>query len=75
MKATDGLFHQVFDEVAADYPDIENEHWIVDIGAAKPCRLPRNSTWWCAQPVRRHPLRRRSPDRRFGGPGRFGQHR
>lgn len=35
MKATDGLFHQVFDEVAADYPDIENEHWIVDIGAAK----------------------------------------
>lgn len=35
MKATDGLFHQVFDEVAAEYPDITNEHWIVDIGAAK----------------------------------------
>ncbi|TVP94504.1 MAG: NADP-dependent isocitrate dehydrogenase [Planctomycetaceae bacterium] len=35
MKFTDGLFHKVFDEVAAEYPDIENEHWIVDIGAAK----------------------------------------
>ncbi|HEY3204912.1 MAG TPA: NADP-dependent isocitrate dehydrogenase [Thermoanaerobaculia bacterium] len=35
MKLTDGLFHRVFDEVAAAYPDIEKEHWIVDIGAAK----------------------------------------
>jgi len=35
MKLTDGLFHKVFDEVAAEYPDIENEFWIVDIGAAK----------------------------------------
>jgi len=35
MKMTDGLFHKVFDEIAAEYPDIENEHWIVDIGAAK----------------------------------------
>jgi isocitrate dehydrogenase len=35
MKLTDGLFHKVFDEVAADYPNIEKEHWIVDIGAAK----------------------------------------
>ncbi len=34
MKQTDGLFHKVFDEIAAEYPDIENEHWIVDIGAA-----------------------------------------
>lgn len=34
MKLTDGLFHKVFDEVAAEYPEIENEHWIVDIGAA-----------------------------------------
>ncbi len=32
---TDGLFHKVFDEIAAEYSDIENEHWIVDIGAAK----------------------------------------
>jgi isocitrate dehydrogenase len=35
MKLTDGLFHKVFDEIAVEYPDIENEHWIVDIGAAK----------------------------------------
>ncbi len=35
MKLTDGLFHKVFDEVAASYPQIENEHWIVDIGTAK----------------------------------------
>src|SRR6266478_3295503 len=35
MKLTDGLFHRVFDEIASDYKDIENEHWIVDIGAAK----------------------------------------
>ncbi len=35
MKLTDGLFHQVFEEIAAEYPDLEHEHWIVDIGAAK----------------------------------------
>lgn len=40
MKLTDGLFHQVFDEVAAEYPDLESEHWIVDIGAAKLADTP-----------------------------------
>jgi isocitrate dehydrogenase len=40
MKLTDGLFHRVFDEVAADYPDLESEHWIVDIGAAKLADTP-----------------------------------
>lgn len=40
MKQTDGLFHQVFDEIAKEYPDIENEHWIVDIGAAKMADTP-----------------------------------
>jgi len=35
MKMTDGLFHAVFDEIGKDYPDLEKEHWIVDIGAAK----------------------------------------
>ena len=34
MKLTDGLFHKVFNEIANDYPDIENEAWIVDIGSA-----------------------------------------
>jgi isocitrate dehydrogenase len=40
MKATDGLFHKVFDEIAVEYADIENEHWIVDIGAAKMADTP-----------------------------------
>src|SRR5207302_1323508 len=40
MKMTDGLFHKVFDEIAAQYPDIANEHWIVDIGAAKMADTP-----------------------------------
>lgn len=35
MKFTDGLFHKVFDELGEEYPEIEKEHWIVDIGAAK----------------------------------------
>ncbi len=40
MKQTDGLFHKVFDEIAKEYPDIENEHWIIDIGAAKMADSP-----------------------------------
>ena len=40
MKQTDGLFHQVFDEIAKEYPSIENEHWIIDIGAAKMADTP-----------------------------------
>ncbi|QDV38157.1 NADP-dependent isocitrate dehydrogenase [Tautonia plasticadhaerens] len=40
MKLTDGLFHKVFDEIAAEYPSIENEHWIIDIGAAKMADTP-----------------------------------
>lgn len=40
MKLTDGLFHKVFDEVAREYPNIENEHWIIDIGAAKLADTP-----------------------------------
>lgn len=40
MKQTDGLFHQVFDEIAVEYPEIENEHWIIDIGAAKMSDTP-----------------------------------
>jgi len=40
MKQTDGLFHQVFDEIAREYPEIENEHWIIDIGAAKLADTP-----------------------------------
>jgi isocitrate dehydrogenase len=40
MKMTDGLFHKVFDEVGAEYPGIEKEHWIIDIGAAKLADTP-----------------------------------
>jgi isocitrate dehydrogenase len=40
MKLTDGLFHKIFDEIAPEYPGIENEHWIVDIGAAKLADTP-----------------------------------
>ncbi|MEM0962110.1 MAG: NADP-dependent isocitrate dehydrogenase [Bacteroidota bacterium] len=34
MKLTDGLFHRVFDEIAAEYPAIEADHKIIDIGSA-----------------------------------------
>src|SRR5437763_12474824 len=40
MKLTDGLFHKVFNEIAEEYPDIENESWIVDIGSAKLADTP-----------------------------------
>ncbi len=40
MKLTDGLFHQVFDEVAAEYPDIQSEHYIIDIGTARLATVP-----------------------------------
>ena len=40
MKFTDGLFHRTFDEIAPEYPEIEHEHWIVDIGAAKMADTP-----------------------------------
>jgi isocitrate dehydrogenase len=35
MKMTDGLFHQVFDEIAARHKDIKAEHMIIDIATAK----------------------------------------
>ncbi len=40
MKQTDGLFHKIFDQVATEYPDIANEHWIIDIGTAKLADAP-----------------------------------
>ncbi len=40
LKLSDGLFHKVFDEIAKEYPTITNEHWIVDIGAAKLADTP-----------------------------------
>jgi len=40
MKMADGLFHRTFDRVAKDYPDLETDHWIVDIGAARIASRP-----------------------------------
>lgn len=42
MKQTDGLFHKVFDEIGEEYPELEKEHWIIDIGAAKMADTPQN---------------------------------
>ena len=42
MKFTDGLFHKVFDKVGEEYPGIEKESWIVDIGAAKLATSPES---------------------------------
>ena len=40
MKMTDGLFHRIFNEVGEEYPEIEKEHYIVDIGAARLADTP-----------------------------------
>ncbi|MFO7708823.1 MAG: NADP-dependent isocitrate dehydrogenase [Desulfobacterales bacterium] len=40
LKLSDGLFHRVFDEVAAGYPGVQAEHQIVDIGAARLAARP-----------------------------------
>ncbi len=31
---TDGIFHTVFNEISAEYPEIASEHLIIDIGTA-----------------------------------------
>jgi isocitrate dehydrogenase len=40
MKMTDGLFYDVFREIGASYPDIEQERCIIDIGAARLATRP-----------------------------------
>ncbi len=40
MKITDGLFHKTFVQVGAEYPDIEKEVLIVDIGMARVADTP-----------------------------------
>lgn len=42
MKMTDGLFHQIFDEIAAEYPELHSEHQIIDIGAARVAAMPES---------------------------------
>ena len=42
LKLSDGLFHTIYNEVGQEYPDLEKEHWIIDIGAAKLADSPTN---------------------------------
>ncbi|PIS01100.1 MAG: isocitrate dehydrogenase [Chlamydiae bacterium CG10_big_fil_rev_8_21_14_0_10_35_9] len=42
LKISDGMFHKVFDEIAKEYPDIINDHLIVDIGTAKISDTPED---------------------------------
>ena len=40
MKMTDGLFHSTFNVIGQEYPDIVQEHIIVDIGTARIATQP-----------------------------------
>ncbi len=42
MKMTDGLFHQLFDEIGEEYPELRKEHMIIDIGAARVATSPQD---------------------------------
>ncbi|MEO0895310.1 MAG: NADP-dependent isocitrate dehydrogenase [Bacteroidota bacterium] len=42
MKITDGLFHTVFKEIAAEYPEIESDSQIIDIASARLAAKPEN---------------------------------
>jgi isocitrate dehydrogenase len=40
MKQTDGMFHAIFNEIGLEYPEIEKDHWIIDIGSARIADTP-----------------------------------
>lgn len=42
MKLTDGLFHRVFDEIGAEYPDIKQDVQIIDIATARVAARPED---------------------------------
>jgi isocitrate dehydrogenase len=42
MKLTDGLFHRVFDEIGAEYPDIKQDTQIIDIASARLATRPED---------------------------------
>lgn len=42
MKHTDGLFHRIFKEISKEYPDIESNSEIIDIGTAHLADRPEN---------------------------------
>ena len=41
MKLADGLFHKTFDEIAKEYPNIQTDHKIIDIGSALIAERPQ----------------------------------
>ncbi len=41
MKMADGLFYEVFKEIGEEYKDIEQERYIIDIGAARIAAKPQ----------------------------------
>ncbi|MFT4967390.1 MAG: isocitrate dehydrogenase [Candidatus Deianiraeaceae bacterium] len=42
MKIGDGMFHSIFNDIASEYPNIEMNHYIVDIGSARLASSPQN---------------------------------
>jgi isocitrate dehydrogenase len=42
MKLTDGMFHDVFDLVAQEFPQLRTQHMIVDIAAARLATRPQS---------------------------------
>jgi len=42
MKVTDGLFHGIFDDIGGEYPDMEKDHKIIDIGCALVADRPQD---------------------------------
>lgn len=40
MKLTDGMFHNVFNQIAKEYPAITSDHYIIDIGTARLAAKP-----------------------------------
>lgn len=42
MKHSDGMFHNIFNEVKLEYPEIESDHWIIDIGSAVVAARPES---------------------------------
>ncbi|MBV8940019.1 MAG: NADP-dependent isocitrate dehydrogenase [Alphaproteobacteria bacterium] len=40
MKLADGMFHKLFDAIGEEYPQLQKEHYIIDIGAARIAARP-----------------------------------
>lgn len=40
MKIADGMFHKIFNRIGEEYPQIEKDHFIIDIGTARIASAP-----------------------------------